>query len=59
MDAVSFYRAGIIERWGTGTLNIMDWCRENHAPVPTWEERAGSVVITFMPAAAFERELGG
>jgi predicted HTH transcriptional regulator len=28
------YRAGIIERWGTGTLNIMDCCQENHAPVP-------------------------
>ena len=53
------YRAGIIERWGTGTLNIMDWCRENHAPVPTWEERAGSIVITFRPAVEFEEDLGG
>ena len=53
------YRAGIIERWGTGTLNIMDWCRENHAPVPTWEERAGSIVITFRPAMEFELDLGG
>lgn len=53
------YRAGIIERWGTGTLNIMDWCRENHAPVPTWEERAGSVVITFLPAMEFDTDLGG
>ena len=52
------YRAGIIERWGTGTLNIMDWCRENHAPVPLWEERAGSIVITFRPAMAFETDLG-
>ena len=53
------YRAGIIERWGTGTLNIIDWCRENHAPVPIWEERAGSVVITFLPAVEFEEDFGG
>ena len=30
-----FYRAGIIERWGTGTLNILDWCKENGNPPPT------------------------
>ena len=53
------YRAGIIERWGTGTLNIMDWCRENHALVPTWEVRAGSVVITFLPAVEFDEGFGG
>jgi predicted HTH transcriptional regulator len=23
-----FYRAGIIERWGMGTLKILAWCRE-------------------------------
>ena len=23
-----FYRAGTIERWGMGTLKILDWCRE-------------------------------
>ena len=23
-----FYRAGIIERWSSGTLNIIDWCKE-------------------------------
>ena len=32
-----FYRAGIIERWGTGTLNIVDWCAENGNPMPTWQ----------------------
>ncbi len=51
------YRAGIIERWGTGTLNIIDWCRENHAPAPTWEERTGSIVITFRPAIDFESDI--
>jgi len=45
-----FYRAGIIERWGSGTLNILDWCKENENPPPTWQEQAGSVYVTFLPA---------
>ena len=45
-----FYRAGIIERLGSGTLNIIDWCEENGNPKPTWQEQAGSVYVTFMPA---------
>lgn len=49
--ANAFYRAGVIERWGTGTLNIIDWCAENGNPPPTWLEQAGSVFIIFMPAA--------
>jgi ATP-dependent DNA helicase RecG len=46
-----FYRAGIIERWGMGTLNIIDWCAENDNPPPAWSEQAGSVYVTFLPAA--------
>ncbi len=45
-----FYRAGIIERWGSGTLNIIDWCAENNNPPPTWMEQAGSIYVTFLPA---------
>ncbi len=45
-----FYRAGIIERWDAGTLNIIDWCAENANPAPTWQEQAGSVYVTFLPA---------
>jgi ATP-dependent DNA helicase RecG len=53
-----FYRAGVIERWGTGTLNIIDWCGENGNPPPAWTEEAGSVYVTFKPAAlaASQRE---
>ena len=43
-------RAGIIERWGSGTLNIIDWYMENGNPTPTWKEQAGSVYVTFLPA---------
>ena len=36
---------------GTGTLNIIDWRTENGNPAPTWQEQAGSVYVTFLPAA--------
>lgn len=49
-----FYRAGIIERWGTGTTNMIAWCREGHTPPPTWSEWPGAVVVTFHPARPFE-----
>ena len=49
-----FYRAGIIERWGTGTLKILDWCREFDCPLPEWKEQADNVYVTFKPAAWFE-----
>lgn len=45
------YRAGIIERWGSGTLNIIDWCLKNGNPAPTWKEQAGSVYLSFHPVA--------
>ncbi|MBS4166598.1 hypothetical protein NEOC65_001687 [Neochlamydia sp. AcF65] len=36
-----------------GTLNIIDWCKENGNPKPTWEMRAESVVTTFLPSSFF------
>jgi ATP-dependent DNA helicase RecG len=53
-----FYRAGIIERWGSGTLNIIDWCLENGNPAPTWMEQAGAVYVTFLPAKLPVTEAG-
>ena len=47
--ANTFYRAGIIERWGSGTTNIVHWCKENGNPSPCWQVRTGSVVVTFYP----------
>lgn len=43
------YRAGIIEEWGMGTMNILDWCKANGNPEPKWEIRTQSVVMTFLP----------
>lgn len=47
-----FYRAGIIERWGTGTLNIIDWCRDNGNPEPEWRVDVNSVALVFYPVPA-------
>lgn len=49
-----FYRAGVIERWGMGTLKILDWCQKFDCPKPDWKEQADSVYVTFKPAAWFE-----
>ena len=47
--ANTFYRAGVIERWGSGTTNMVHWCEENGNPMPSWQERNDSVVVTFYP----------
>ncbi|MBA3236843.1 MAG: hypothetical protein H0T62_00645 [Parachlamydiaceae bacterium] len=51
-----FYRAGVIEKWGTGTLNIIDWCKANENPKPIWEVRADSVITTFFPSFFLAQE---
>lgn len=51
-----FYRAGIIERWGMGTLKILDWCKDLDCPPPEWREQADSVYVTFRPAAHFDHD---
>ena len=48
-----FYRAGVIEQWGTGTLNIIKWCKDNQNPPPVWEEQPGAVMVTFLPSTFF------
>jgi len=49
------YRAGVIERWGSGTLNVLDWCRENNNPPPTWTSQASTVVATLWPVPTADR----
>lgn len=51
-----FYRAGVIEQWGTGTLNIIKWCKDNQNPPPVWEEQPGAVMVTFLPSTFFLEE---
>ena len=42
-----FYKAGFIENWGKGTLNIIDECVEYGLPIPTFEYEWTAVRTTF------------
>ena len=42
-----FYFAGLIERWGSGTLKIMDLCRQQGLPEPMFENQQGGFLVTF------------
>ena len=44
-----FYRRGIIERFGRGTLLMVEQTAQAGLTSPNWEERAGEVVVTFYP----------
>jgi ATP-dependent DNA helicase RecG len=46
-----FHRRGLIERWSRGTQKIVELCREAGQPEPEFEERAGEVVVRFIPSA--------
>jgi len=48
------YLAGTIEKWGTGTLNIIEWSQEVGAVPPVWRDQGDAVVVTFLPAAVIE-----
>jgi ATP-dependent DNA helicase RecG len=51
MIARTFYRRGIIETWGRGTLKIARLMRERGLEPPTVAVREGAVVVTFgLPA---------
>ena len=53
--AETFYRSGIIEKWGTGTLKIIDWCKSGSTPPPIWNEQSVTLCLTFYPALPFEK----
>ena len=42
-----FYRRGLIETWGRGTLKIASLMQKAGLPVPTLHENTGSVLMTF------------
>ncbi len=59
MIAEVFYRSGIIEQWGTGTLNIIKWCKENQNLIPSWDLQPQSVVVTFFANPLFSTQVTG
>jgi ATP-dependent DNA helicase RecG len=46
-----FYRRGIIETWGQGTLKMAAWAKEAGLPAPEILEIPGAVVVRFRPSA--------
>lgn len=38
-----------VGKGGTGTLNIIDWCRDNGNQEPEWRVDVNSVVLVFYP----------
>lgn len=45
--ANALYQSTYLEKWGTGTLRIIEACREQGVEDPVWELRTGYVVVTF------------
>jgi ATP-dependent DNA helicase RecG len=45
-----FYLRGLIERWGRGTQKIVELCVRAGHPEPVFEERAGTVIVRFIPS---------
>lgn len=44
-----FFRRGITEQWGRGTLKIVELTEEAGLVSPEFEERAGEVAVRFLP----------
>ena len=45
-----FYRRGIIEAWGRGTVRMAEWMAEAGLPPPEFECAAGEVIVRFRPS---------
>lgn len=39
--------SGMIEKWGRGTLEMIELCKQSGNPAPTFEESTGSFIVTF------------
>ncbi len=44
-----FHKCGIVEQWGAGTLKIVRLTQAAGLVRPEFEERAGSLVVRFLP----------
>jgi len=45
--AQTFYFAGLVERWGTGTVRIIELCRAQGLPEPDFQNQQGGFLVTF------------
>jgi len=44
----TFYKCGYIEKWGSGTLRIIELCKERGLPEPKYSEYSGGFSIEFL-----------
>jgi len=44
----TFYYAGLIEHWGTGTTRIIELCKAQGLPEPEFVEQSGSFKVVFL-----------
>jgi ATP-dependent DNA helicase RecG len=45
--ADTFFRSGLVEKWGSGTLRVLQLCREHGVDPPVFHETGVSFVVTF------------
>ncbi len=45
--AETFFKGGLIEAWGRGTLKIIDECKKHGLPEPDIEIMSGGICVTF------------
>lgn len=48
--AETFYRRGLVERWGRGTQKIIELCVRAGQPEPEFLEQGGAVGVRFLPS---------
>ena len=57
--ARTFYRRGIIEEWGSGTLKMADLASSSGLPVPEIEDDGGAVTVRFRHGQFVPRPVTG
>jgi len=50
-----FFKAGMIEAWGRGTIKIIDECKKAGLPEPEFREEFGGFSVSFRKAAQGEK----
>ena len=52
--ARSFFRAGYIEAWGRGTINIGEYCVQAGLPAPVFEGKWGGLAVIFIKTSGIK-----
>ena len=52
-----FFKAGLIETWGRGTIKIIEECKKAGLPEPKFEIMSGGVAVTFYKDKFYKKQL--